>query len=156
MKFVIATVFCLFAAQALAYPYVDNYEYDQEFESAVGEAQEEESVRVERNVYGHQAHGGYGHQAHGGYGHQHVHPVQHKVHAYAAHPPKVDCGSNLLVGCLPQVAKVPCVPNHGHGGYHKAAPAHYAAPKHMEHAHYAPAPKHEAHGYKASADAAEW
>uniref|UniRef100_A0A336LXR1 CSON005304 protein n=1 Tax=Culicoides sonorensis TaxID=179676 RepID=A0A336LXR1_CULSO len=83
-----------------------------------------------------------------GYAHQpqYVAPVQHAVHSYAAHPPKVDCGHSLLVSCQPQTAKVPCVPNHGHGGhgYAHAAPAHYAAPAHhAAPAHYAaPAKKY--------------
>uniref|UniRef100_A0A182R163 VM domain-containing protein n=1 Tax=Anopheles farauti TaxID=69004 RepID=A0A182R163_9DIPT len=88
----------------------------------------------------------YGHApAHGGYAH-HSAPV---VHAYAAKAPHVKCGANLLVGCAPNVAHVPCVPAHhgghhgGYGGHHAPAPAHhaYAAPAH----HYA-AP---AHGYRA-------
>lgn len=94
MKFVIAVVFCLAASQAFAFPSFDDFEETQEFESAVAEAGEEEFVRVERNTYGH-----------GGYEH-HVQPVHHQVHAYAAHAPKVECGSNLLVGCHPVVAKV--------------------------------------------------
>lgn len=95
MKFAIVTVLCLIAAQAFAYPAIDDFEETQEFESAVDEAGEEESVRVARNTYG-------GH----GYGHQHVQPMHHQIHAYAAHPPKVECGSNILVGCHPVSAKV--------------------------------------------------
>uniref|UniRef100_A0A336KF24 CSON008928 protein n=1 Tax=Culicoides sonorensis TaxID=179676 RepID=A0A336KF24_CULSO len=87
--------------------------------------------------YGHAAHG-YGHAGH------HVQPVQHQVHSYAAHAPKVDCGHNLLVSCQPVTAKAPCVPNHAGHGYaapaHHAAPAHYAAPAH----HAAPAYEHKA------------
>lgn len=94
MKFAIVAVFCLIAAPAFAYPAYDDFEETQEFESAVAEATEnEEGARVERNTYGHG-------------GHHHVQPVHHQVHAYAAHPPKVECGSNLLVGCHPTVAKV--------------------------------------------------
>uniref|UniRef100_A0A182R3X7 VM domain-containing protein n=2 Tax=Anopheles funestus TaxID=62324 RepID=A0A182R3X7_ANOFN len=79
---------------------------------------------------------------HGGYAH-HSAPV---VHAYAAKAPHVKCGANLLVGCAPNVAHVPCVPAH-HGGYH-AAPAHhaYAAPAH--HGYAAPA-----HGYRSFSEA---
>ncbi|XP_050078732.1 vitelline membrane protein 15a-2-like [Anopheles maculipalpis] len=91
---------------------------------------------------------GYGHAPashHGGYAH-HSAPV---VHAYAAKAPHVKCGANLLVGCAPNVAHVPCVPAH-HGGYaapaHHAAPAHYAAPA----AHHAYAP---AHGYRSFSEA---
>ncbi|XP_053691909.1 vitelline membrane protein 15a-1 [Sabethes cyaneus] len=51
-------------------------------------------------------------------------------------PTAVKCGSNLLIGCAPSVAHVPCVPSHGGGhsyggghgghgghggGYHRAA-----------------------------------
>ncbi|XP_055542767.1 vitelline membrane protein 15a-1 [Wyeomyia smithii] len=50
-------------------------------------------------------------------------------HAPAHHAQAVKCGSNLLVGCAPSVAHVPCVPSYGghsyggHGGhgYHRAA-----------------------------------
>lgn len=94
MKFAFAVVFCLVAAEAFAFPAYDDFEGAQEFESAVAEAEEEESVRVERNTYGHAEYD------------QHVQPVHHQVHVYAAHAPKVDCGSNLLVGCHPVVAKV--------------------------------------------------
>ncbi|XP_058818144.1 vitelline membrane protein 15a-1-like [Topomyia yanbarensis] len=40
--------------------------------------------------------------------------------APAYHAAPVKCGANLLVGCAPNVAHVPCVPSHGgggHGGY---------------------------------------
>ncbi|XP_055546803.1 vitelline membrane protein 15a-2-like [Wyeomyia smithii] len=72
---------------------------------------------------------------------EHAAPAHHAVHTYHAKAPAVKCGANLLVGCAPQVAHVPCVPSHdhGHGGYH-AAPAHHA-------------PAH--HGYHRSFDAAE-
>uniref|UniRef100_A0A182JK16 Uncharacterized protein n=1 Tax=Anopheles atroparvus TaxID=41427 RepID=A0A182JK16_ANOAO len=84
-------------------------------------------------------HGGYAAPApahHGGYAH-HSAPV---VHAYAAKAPHVKCGANLLVGCAPNVAHVPCVPAHGgHGGYGHAAPAHHGGYGH-------PAPAH--HGYR--------
>ncbi|XP_040166682.1 vitelline membrane protein 15a-2-like [Anopheles arabiensis] len=77
---------------------------------------------------------------HGGYAH-HSAPV---VHAYAAKAPHVKCGANLLVGCAPNVAHVPCVPAHGgHGGY--AAPAHAPA---MHHGYAAPA-----HGYRSFSEA---
>ncbi|XP_050088698.1 vitelline membrane protein 15a-2 [Anopheles aquasalis] len=58
------------------------------------------------------------------HGHGYGHPV---VHAYAAKAPHVKCGANLLVGCAPNVAHVPCVPAHGHAhGYgHAPAPAHH-------------------------------
>uniref|UniRef100_A0A182PTX6 VM domain-containing protein n=1 Tax=Anopheles epiroticus TaxID=199890 RepID=A0A182PTX6_9DIPT len=80
-------------------------------------------------------HGGYHAPApahHGGYGHPT--PV---VHAYAAKAPHVKCGANLLVGCAPSVAHVPCVPAH-HGGHHGG----YAAPAGHGYGH-APA----AHGH---------
>uniref|UniRef100_A0A182M8F6 VM domain-containing protein n=1 Tax=Anopheles culicifacies TaxID=139723 RepID=A0A182M8F6_9DIPT len=90
----------------------------------------------------------YGHAPaphHGGYAH-HSAPV---VHAYAAKAPHVKCGANLLVGCAPNVAHVPCVPAHA-GGY--GAPAHgghhaYAAPAHHGYA----APAH--HGYRSFSEA---
>ncbi|XP_053691908.1 vitelline membrane protein 15a-2-like [Sabethes cyaneus] len=67
-------------------------------------------------------------------------PAHHAAHTYHAKAPAVKCGANLLVGCAPQVAHVPCVPHHEHhGGYH-AAPAHHAPPAH--------------HGYHRSFDAA--
>uniref|UniRef100_T1E703 Putative vitelline membrane protein n=1 Tax=Anopheles aquasalis TaxID=42839 RepID=T1E703_ANOAQ len=54
------------------------------------------------------------------HGHGYGHPV---VHAYAAKAPHVKCGANLLVGCAPNVAHVPCVPAHGHAhGYGHARP----------------------------------
>uniref|UniRef100_A0A336LV99 CSON005305 protein n=1 Tax=Culicoides sonorensis TaxID=179676 RepID=A0A336LV99_CULSO len=62
-------------------------------------------VAVSANTYGYAAH------------HQHVQPVGHESHSYAAHAPKVDCGSNVLAGCVPTVAQVPCVPSHGGHGY---------------------------------------
>ncbi|XP_053676535.1 vitelline membrane protein 15a-2-like [Anopheles nili] len=77
---------------------------------------------------------------HHGYGGHHAAPV---VHAYAAKAPHVKCGANLLVGCAPNVAHVPCVPAHaGHGYGHASAPVHhgYAAP--------APAYHAPAHGYR--------
>ncbi|XP_049548293.1 vitelline membrane protein 15a-1 [Anopheles darlingi] len=60
------------------------------------------------------------------HGHGYGHPV---VHAYAAKAPHVKCGANLLVGCAPNVAHVPCHPvhgghGHGHGYGHAPAPAH--------------------------------
>ncbi|XP_038109401.1 vitelline membrane protein 15a-3 [Culex quinquefasciatus] len=62
------------------------------------------------------ASGGYG--GHGGYGGGHGGAVP-VVHTYAAQAPAAKCGANLLVGCAPSVAHVPCVPVHGggHGGY---------------------------------------
>ncbi|XP_058060365.1 vitelline membrane protein 15a-2 [Anopheles bellator] len=77
---------------------------------------------------------------HGGYHAQHSAPV---VHAYAAKAPHVKCGSNLLVGCAPNVAHVPCVPAHGGHGYGHAAPAHHGG-------YHAPAP---AHGYRSFSEA---
>ncbi|XP_058126611.1 vitelline membrane protein 15a-2-like [Anopheles ziemanni] len=93
-------------------------------------------------AYGHAApaHHGYAAPAphHGGYAH-HSAPV---VHAYAAKAPHVKCGANLLVGCAPNVAHVPCVPAHGgHGGYGHAAPAAH----HGGYGHHAPAAHH---GYR--------
>ncbi|XP_052868100.1 vitelline membrane protein 15a-2-like [Anopheles cruzii] len=76
---------------------------------------------------------------HGGYAH-HSAPV---VHAYAAKAPHVKCGANLLVGCAPNVAHVPCVPAHGGHGYGHAAPAHHGG-------YHAPAP---AHGYRSFSEA---
>lgn len=50
--------------------------------------------------YGGHSSGGYG--GHGGYA-----PVHgQQVLSYGVHPPKVQCGSSILVGCAPQVAKV--------------------------------------------------
>ncbi|XP_058447631.1 vitelline membrane protein 15a-1-like [Malaya genurostris] len=45
------------------------------------------------------------------------------------HSAPVKCGANLLVGCAPTIAHVPCVPSHGggygghghSGGYHRSA-----------------------------------
>lgn len=76
------------------------------------------------------AYGGHG-GGHGGAAHG---PVS--VHTYAAKAPAVKCGANLLVGCAPHVAHVPCVPSHGGygghaaGGYggHGASHGGYAAP----------------------------
>ncbi|XP_058818143.1 uncharacterized protein LOC131681400 [Topomyia yanbarensis] len=36
------------------------------------------------------------------------------AHSYSA---KAKCGANLMVGCAPSVAHVPCVPSHEHGGH---------------------------------------
>lgn len=60
------------------------------------------------------AYGGHG-GGHGGAAHG---PVS--VHTYAAKAPAVKCGANLLVGCAPHVAHVPCVPSHGGYGGHAA------------------------------------
>ncbi|XP_063702019.1 shematrin-like protein 3 [Culicoides brevitarsis] len=54
--------------------------------------------------------GGYGA---GGY----VQPMNYQVHSYAAKAPTVNCPQNLLFGCQPTVAQVPCVPSGGYGGY---------------------------------------
>ncbi|KXJ83939.1 hypothetical protein RP20_CCG026184 [Aedes albopictus] len=45
------------------------------------------------------------------------------VHTYPVKAPAAKCGANLLVGCAPSVAHVPCVPVHEHG-HHAPAP-HY-------------------------------
>lgn len=109
MKFIIATVFCLFVSSAFAYPTAeDTFELD----SAIAEAQEEQ-VRVQRNA-------GYG-SSHGGYG-GHAPVLHQQTLGYPVHPPKVQCGQSVLLGCAPTVAKVPCIPHHGgygqsHGGY---------------------------------------
>ncbi|EJY58008.1 AAEL017403-PA [Aedes aegypti] len=47
-----------------------------------------------------------------------LHPV---VHTYPVKAPAAKCGANLLVGCAPSVAHVPCVPVHPH----PPPPAHY-------------------------------
>ncbi|XP_035777785.1 skin secretory protein xP2-like [Anopheles albimanus] len=104
-----------------------------------------------------------------------AYPAAPVAHHYAAHAPHVKCGANLLVGCAPHVAHVPChpvphaapAPAH-HGGYHHApapakkeyghaapayhhapapAPAYHAAPAHAPAYHHAPAPAHG--GYEA-------
>ncbi|XP_062541955.1 histidine-rich glycoprotein-like [Armigeres subalbatus] len=51
------------------------------------------------------------HAYHGG------HDVVH--HAYAVQAPHSKCGANLLVGCAPSVAHVPCVPVHDHKPAHQ-------------------------------------
>lgn len=65
-----------------------------------------------------------------GHGGHHVQPMNHQIHSYAAHPPKVDCGHSLLVSCQPTTAHVPCHPSHHGHGYGHAAPAQhgYKAP----------------------------
>ncbi|XP_065075825.1 vitelline membrane protein 15a-1 [Ochlerotatus camptorhynchus] len=65
--------------------------------------------------------------AHYGHHHGHAAPV---VHTYPVHAPHAKCGANLLVGCAPNVAHVPCVPVKEHHGYGHA-PAHhgYRAPE---------------------------
>uniref|UniRef100_A0A182T0A5 VM domain-containing protein n=1 Tax=Anopheles maculatus TaxID=74869 RepID=A0A182T0A5_9DIPT len=73
-----------------------------------------------------------------------AYPAAPVAHTYAAHAPHVKCGANLLVGCAPNVAHVPCHPAHGgHQEYHHApAPAyHHAAPAP---AYHAPAPAYHA------------
>ncbi|XP_035914644.1 vitelline membrane protein 15a-3-like [Anopheles stephensi] len=73
-----------------------------------------------------------------------AYPAAPVAHTYAAHAPHVKCGANLLVGCAPNVAHVPCHPAHGgHHEYHHApAPAyHHAAPAP---AYHAPAPAYHA------------
>ncbi|XP_021697287.1 vitelline membrane protein 15a-3-like [Aedes aegypti] len=60
------------------------------------------------------------------YGH-HAHPAP-VVHTYPVHAPHAKCGANLLVGCAPSVAHVPCLPVHGHGHGYAPAP-HYRAPE---------------------------
>ncbi|EDS27305.1 vitelline membrane protein, partial [Culex quinquefasciatus] len=73
-------------------------------------------------------HGGYAAPAaasYGGYGGGHGGAVP-VVHTYAAQAPAAKCGANLLVGCAPSVAHVPCVPVHGasHGASYGAPAAH--------------------------------
>ncbi|XP_062551650.1 vitelline membrane protein 15a-1-like [Armigeres subalbatus] len=65
--------------------------------------------------------------------HGHAHAAPAVVHTYPVHAPHAKCGANLLVGCAPSVAHVPCVPvhpapAHGHGYGHAPAP-HYRAPE---------------------------
>ncbi|XP_052868163.1 splicing factor 3A subunit 2-like [Anopheles cruzii] len=81
-----------------------------------------------------------------GYG-KPVYPSHPVSHAYAAKAPHVKCGSNLLVGCAPHVAHVPCHPSHG--GYHHAPAPAYHAPAPAYHApakkeYHAPAPAYHA------------
>ncbi|XP_001688592.2 extensin-3-like [Anopheles arabiensis] len=94
-----------------------------------------------------------------------AYPAAPVAHTYAAHAPHVKCGANLLVGCAPNVAHVPCHPAHGgHQEYHHApAPAYHHAPAPAYHApapayhapakkeyHHAPAPAyHHAPAYEA-------
>uniref|UniRef100_A0A182PNE5 VM domain-containing protein n=1 Tax=Anopheles epiroticus TaxID=199890 RepID=A0A182PNE5_9DIPT len=105
----------------------------------------------EHKGYGHE-HKGYGGHEHKGYGHGHEHkkmhyrsasytaPVAHHEAShggYGGHAAPVKCGSNLLVGCAPTVAKVPCHPVHdhghegGYGGHHAASELsfRFAAPE---------------------------
>ncbi|XP_058818145.1 vitelline membrane protein 15a-2-like [Topomyia yanbarensis] len=56
---------------------------------------------------------------------EHAAPAHHSMHTYHAKAPAVKCGANLLVGCAPHVAHVPCVPHQQHGGYHAPAPSHH-------------------------------
>nr|XP_019534489.1 vitelline membrane protein 15a-3 [Aedes albopictus] len=64
------------------------------------------------------------------YGHHAHHAPAPVVHTYPVHAPHAKCGANLLVGCAPSVAHVPCVPVHGHGhGYGHAPAPHYRAPE---------------------------
>ncbi|XP_050088701.1 splicing factor 3A subunit 2-like [Anopheles aquasalis] len=62
------------------------------------------------------------------------------------HGGHVPCGANLLVGCAPHVAHVPCHPVHG--GHHAPAPAYHHAPAPAHHApapaYHHPAPVHHA------------
>uniref|UniRef100_A0A2M4CJK9 Putative secreted protein n=1 Tax=Anopheles darlingi TaxID=43151 RepID=A0A2M4CJK9_ANODA len=99
-----------------------------------------------------------------GYG-KPAYPAAPVAHHYAAHAPHVKCGANLLVGCAPHVAHVPCHPVHGGHAkkeYGHAAPAYHHAPAPAYHHapapayHHAPAPAHhggyeapKAHGYEA-------
>ncbi|XP_053676625.1 histidine-rich protein PFHRP-II-like [Anopheles nili] len=72
-----------------------------------------------------------------------AYPAAPVAHTYPAHAPHVKCGANLLVGCAPNVAHVPCHPAHGgHQEYHHAAPApaYHHAPAKKEYGHHAPAP----------------
>ncbi|XP_053664959.1 vitelline membrane protein 15a-3-like [Anopheles marshallii] len=73
-----------------------------------------------------------------------AYPAAPVAHTYAAHAPHVKCGANLLVGCAPNVAHVPCHPAHGgHHEYHHApAPAYHHAPAPSY--HHAPAPAYHA------------
>ncbi|EAT34764.1 AAEL013027-PA [Aedes aegypti] len=65
--------------------------------------------------------------------HLHAHPAPAPVvHTYPVHAPHAKCGANLLVGCAPSVAHVPCVPLPGHApahGYGHAPAPHYRAPE---------------------------
>uniref|UniRef100_A0A182PTX4 VM domain-containing protein n=1 Tax=Anopheles epiroticus TaxID=199890 RepID=A0A182PTX4_9DIPT len=81
-----------------------------------------------------------------GYG-KPAYPAAPVAHTYPAHAPHVKCGANLLVGCAPNVAHVPCHPAHGgHHEYHHAPAPAYHAPAPAYHApakkeyHHAPAP----------------
>lgn len=46
-------------------------------------------------------------------------------YSYPSPAPHVKCGGNLLVGCQPHVATVPCSSYH-HQSYHHAAPSYHA------------------------------
>ncbi|ETN57715.1 hypothetical protein AND_010708 [Anopheles darlingi] len=91
----------------------------------------------EAHGYGHKGGHGYGghHEAaHGygghGYGHKKVYRsanYEHQPAAYGEHAAPVKCGANLLVGCAPTVAKVPCQPvHHDYGGHGSASELAYS------------------------------
>lgn len=80
-------------------------------------------VAVAAANYGNPSYGGYGESKGYGGGHEsggyggYAEPGPSKSYGYAAAAPKAQCGYNLLVGCAPQVAHVPCIPSKGgHGG----------------------------------------
>ncbi|XP_021695306.1 carboxypeptidase Y-like [Aedes aegypti] len=94
---------------------------------------------VAPGVHGHKAPVAHGHHAPAGPAHKsrhvsmsrshypgyHVEPVSHGYHAahnvihhaYAVKAPHVKCGANILIGCAPEVAHVPCIPVPAHKPY---------------------------------------
>lgn len=75
--------------------------------------------------------------------------------SYGGHSGHAKCGHNLLVGCAPTVAKVPCQPHHGgyesHGHSYGHQSHGYQAPSHgyESHGHESHGYGHQSHGYEA-------
>ncbi|XP_055683276.1 holotricin-3-like [Lutzomyia longipalpis] len=130
--FVVFTVAVVFAAFAVAAPSAEEVEAEATALSSA-EATDDEVVRAKKSTYGHHGgheshgyghhgghHGGHGYGHHGGHhgGHGYAHAGPAKSYAYHSPAPHVPCGHNLLFGCHPSVAPVPCAAHHGYGHHH--------------------------------------